>query len=88
MRRSFWVSARISRRYALVKAIKADTLALTAFEIGLFAWMAFIYFQFAPWSELTSPSYWLMMQIGVVLGFLVSFPANWYLVRAGVKLGM
>ena len=35
---------RISRREALIEAIKADTLALTAFEIGLFAWMAFIIF--------------------------------------------
>ena len=79
---------RISRRDALIEAIKADTLALTAFEIGLFAWMAFIYFQFVPRSELTSPTYWFMMQIGMVLGFIASFPANWYLVRAGVKAGM
>jgi hypothetical protein len=79
---------RISRRDALGETIKADTLALTAFEIGLFAWMAFIYFQFVPRSELTSPTYWFMMQIGMVLGFIVSFPANWYLVRAGVKPGM
>jgi hypothetical protein len=79
---------RISRREALIEAIKADTLALTAFEIGLFAWMAFIYIQFVPRSELTSPTYWFMMQIGMVLGFIASFPANWYLVRAGVKPGM
>jgi hypothetical protein len=79
---------RISRREALIEAIKADTLALTAFEIGLFAWMAFIYFQFVPRSELTSPIYWFVMQIGMVLGFIASFPANWYLVRAGVKPGM
>jgi Domain of unknown function (DUF4396) len=39
---------RISPRVALLEAIKADTLVLTAFEIGLSAWMAFIYFQFAP----------------------------------------
>ena len=37
---------------------------------------------------LTSPTYWFMMQIGMVLGFIASFPANWYLVRAGVKPGM
>jgi Domain of unknown function (DUF4396) len=79
---------RISRRGALIEAIKADTLALTAFEIGLFAWMAFVYFHFVPRSELTSPTYWFMMQIGMVLGFIASFPANWYLVRAGVKPGM
>lgn len=63
---------RISRRDALVEAIKADTLALTAFEIGLFAWMALIYFQFVPRSELTSPTYWFMMQIGMVLGFIAA----------------
>jgi Domain of unknown function (DUF4396) len=79
---------RISRLEALIEAVKADTLALTAFEIGLFAWMAFIYFQFVPRSELTSPIYWFVMQIGMVLGFIASFPANWYLVRAGVKPGM
>jgi hypothetical protein len=48
----------ISRGVALLEAIKADTLALTAFEIGLFAWMAVIYFQFVPRPELTSPIYW------------------------------
>jgi hypothetical protein len=79
---------RISRRVALLEAIKADTLALTAFEIGLFAWMAVIYFQFVPRPELTSPTYWFMMQIGMVLGFIASFPPNWYLVRAGVRPGM
>ena len=79
---------RISRRVALLEAIKADTLALTAFEIGLFAWMAVLYFQFVPRPEPTSPTYWFMMQIGMVLGFIASFPANWYLVRAGVKPGM
>jgi hypothetical protein len=78
----------ISPRAALLEAIKADTLALTAFEIGLFAWMAVIYFQFVPRPELTSPIYWFMMQIGMVLGFIASFPNNWYLVRAGVKPGM
>jgi hypothetical protein len=77
---------RISRRVALLEAIKADTLALTAFEIGLFAWMAVIYFQFVPRPELTSPTYWFMMQIGMVLGFIASFPPNWYLVRAGVQV--
>jgi hypothetical protein len=29
-----------------------------------------------------------MMQIGMVLGFIASFPPNWLLVRLGVKGGM
>jgi hypothetical protein len=79
---------RILRRVVLLEAIKADTLALTAFEIGLFAWMAVVYFRFVPRPELTSPTYWFVMQIGMVLGFIVSYPNNWYLVRAGVKPSM
>jgi hypothetical protein len=39
---------RITPRMALVDALKADTLALTAFEVGLFAWMAVMYFLFVP----------------------------------------
>src|SRR4029077_1870463 len=38
---------RVSPRVAIIDAVKADTLALTAFEIGLFAWMAVVYFLFA-----------------------------------------
>jgi hypothetical protein len=78
----------ISRRMALFEAIKADTLALIAFEIGLFGWMAAVHFLFALRADLTSPTYWFMMQIGMVIGFIASFPSNWYLVWAGVKPGM
>ena len=79
---------RIRRRDALFEAIKADTLALTAFEFGLFAWMALIYFVMVPRPEMSSPIYWFMMQIGMILGFIVSYPPNWYLVRSGVKPSM
>ena len=71
-----------------LEAIKADTFALTAFEFGLFAWMALIYFFLVPRPEMSSPIYWFMMQIGMILGFIVSYPPNWYLVRSGVKPSM
>jgi hypothetical protein len=79
---------KIPPRSALVEAIKADTLALTAFEVGLFAWMGVVYFFVVPRPELTSPFYWFMMQIGMVIGFVTSLPPNWLLVRSGVKLAM
>ena len=31
------------------------------------------------------PEYWFLMQIGMVIGFVTSYPANWYLVRKGIK---
>ncbi|MFC0523725.1 DUF4396 domain-containing protein [Pontibacillus salicampi] len=74
---------------ALKDSIKADTLSLVAFEVGMFGWMAivhFILFQNPPMpSEAT---YWLMMQIAMILGFLTSYPANWWLVQKGIKEAM
>lgn len=75
---------------AIVDAVKADTLSLTAFEVGMFAWMAVIYFLLMPAHrpDASSVVFWFMMQIGMVLGFMTTYPANWLLVKWGVKSGM
>lgn len=74
---------------ALKDAIKADTLSLISFEVGMFGWMALVSLVFfASPPEPDSPVFWLMMQIAMMLGFLTSFPANWILVRKGVKHAM
>jgi hypothetical protein len=68
------------------EAIKADTLSLTAFEIGLFGWMAlYSIVIFHEGLHPDSPVYWFMMQIGMVLGFATSYPVNWWLLRSGIK---
>ncbi len=67
-------------------AIKADTLSLIAFEIGMFGWMAIVHYMlFAQPPKPNEASYWFMMQIAMILGFLTSYPANWILVRKGIK---
>ncbi len=67
-------------------AIKADSLALIAFEVGMFGWMAIVhYVLFTHPPKPSEPTYWFMMQIALVLGFLTSYPANWWLVRKGIK---
>ncbi len=77
---------RLSLADGLRAAIKADTLSLTAFEIGLFGWMAVSYFVlFRPHLMPTQPTFWFMMQIGMILGFITSYPANWLLIRTGIK---
>jgi uncharacterized protein DUF4396 len=71
-------------------AIKAESLSIIAFEVGLFGWMAFFNLDLFA-SDAINPSmlvYWFMMQIGMVLGHLTSYPANWFLVKAGIKAGM
>ena len=75
---SFWPGIRA--------AVAADTISLTAFEIGLFAWMWVM--TLLPFHHMLTPitsTYWFMMQIGMAIGFLTSYPANWWLVRAGIK---
>jgi len=70
-------------------AVKADTISLIAFEVGMFAWMAFsskVLIQ--PRPEPTQAVYWLSMQIAMVVGFATAFPANWWLIRKGLKEAM
>jgi hypothetical protein len=45
----------LSPAQGLMAAIKADTLSILTFEIGLFAWMALTYFVFFPHHTLNQP---------------------------------
>jgi hypothetical protein len=80
----------LSFRKGIVAAAKADILSLTAFEVGLFGWMALMAFVFFPNPHLhpDSPVYWFLMQIGMMLGFFTSWPANVWLIRRGIKEAM
>jgi Domain of unknown function (DUF4396) len=75
---------------ALAAAVKADTLSILAFQVGMYAWMALVYFVFYPSPHLTpfDPRYWLTMQAAMICGFATSFPVNRWLIRAGVKEAM
>ena len=77
-------------RNGIRAAAKADILSLTAFEVGLFGWMALMTFVFFPDPHLhpDSPVYWFLMQIGMVIGFATSWPANVWLIRRGIKEAM
>jgi hypothetical protein len=73
-------------RDGILAALKADALSLTAFEIGLFGWMIFLQLVLFPAHvHPDQPVYWLMMQIGMLLGFGTAYPVNWWLLRAGIK---
>ncbi len=70
-------------------AVKADTLSIVAFEIGMFVWMLLVRFVFFH-QDLppTEPVYWFMMQIAMLLGFATSYPMNRWLIRQGWKEAM
>jgi len=73
----------------LKAAVKADTLSLIAYEIGMFVWMSIVYFRlFHPHLTPTLPVYWFMMQIAMVIGFVTAYPMNWWLINKGIKEAM
>jgi hypothetical protein len=71
-----------------IAAVKADTVSIIAFEIGLFAWMAVTGFVLIPHENTDTGNHWLMMQIDMIIGFFTSCPANWLLLRQGLKEAM
>jgi Domain of unknown function (DUF4396) len=78
-------------RDGLRAAAKADVISLTAFEVGLFGWMAVMMFVLFPAPHELMPNvaaFWFLMQIGMIIGFATSWPANVWLVRRGIKVPM
>lgn len=68
------------------RALKADFLSLTSFQVGLYGWMAI--YQIAIWNyslEIDNVVYWWMMQVGMFLGHWTAFPMNWLLIEYQVK---
>jgi Domain of unknown function (DUF4396) len=81
---------RLTPRQGVIAALKSDTLSVITFEIGLFGWMALMFYVFFPGPHLGTDhsAYWLLMQIGMVIGFATSYPANAWLIRSGIKEAM
>jgi hypothetical protein len=72
------------------EALKADTLSLVAFEIGVFGSMAIIQLVLFTDPHLTPDhaAYWFLMQLAMLVGFVTAYPANVWLVRRGIKEAM
>lgn len=70
----------------LKAAFKADFFSLTAWQLGMYGWMALATFVlFHHELSQTDPIFWLMMQLAMLAGFATSYPVNWWLLRRGVK---
>lgn len=75
---------------AVGRAFKADVLSLTAWQIGMYGWMAVAIFGFFHGSPLPklSWSFWFMMQVAMLCGFICAYPVNILLIKTGIKKGM
>jgi branched-subunit amino acid transport protein len=78
---------------ALVEALKADALSLTAWQVGMYGFMAiaqFVVFRHLMHMPLAvdSAEFWFMMQIAMLAGYATSYPVNTWLLHAGIKEAM
>lgn len=70
--------------------MKADTLSLSAWQVGMYGVMAIAklwLFRRVLGAELevASPEFWFMMQLAMLGGFVTSWPVNWWLIKSGIK---
>lgn len=77
----------------LREAIKADTLSLTCWQIGMYGFMALAHFWFFPQVlgrayDAATPEFWFAMQAAMIAGFITAFPINRWLISRGIKEAM
>lgn len=74
----------------VVEAVKADAASLTAWQLGMYGFMAIAHFWIfgallGAKLHVNTPEFWFMMQIAMIAGFATSYPVNWLLIRRGIK---
>ena len=72
------------------RALKADFLSLTSWQLGMYVWM---YLAMFPWGLISPDStltweFWFVMQQAMLAGFVLALPVNYFLIKFGVKSGM
>lgn len=76
----------LSKLQGLWVALSVDFWSLTSFQIGMYAWLLATYFIFHGQLNAGSAIFWFMMQIGLTIGLLTTYPVNYYLVKKGIKV--
>jgi hypothetical protein len=76
----------LSPGQGLRAALKADSLSLTFWQVGMYGWMAVATFViFGQELPKTGPVFWFMLQIAMLAGFVTNLPVTWWLLRRGLK---
>lgn len=83
----------LSFREGLKQSFKADILSLSAWQVGMYGFMAFAHFYifavlFNQKLHVSSIEFWFMMQIAMLAGFVTAYPVNWWLIQRGIKEAM
>ena len=76
----------LDRKQGVIAALKADALSLSAWQIGMYGWMAIATFAiFHHELSKSSAVFWFMMQVAMAIGFLTAYPVNAWLIHKGLK---
>lgn len=78
-----------SRVAALIKAVKADTISLVVFQAGMFIclWL-FRRGDVNSAPDTGSVTFWGQMIVAMFVGYVISVPANYLLLKRGIKHAM
>ncbi|GAB2587151.1 DUF4396 domain-containing protein [Dyella jejuensis] len=84
---------KLSPQEGVRAALKADSLSLAAWQVGMYAVMGFaqrdlfarVYGGPLPASRI---EFWLAMQVAMIGGFITAYPVNAWLIHAGIKEAM
>ena len=81
---------KISVGNALTRAFKADFFSLLSWQVGMYGWMAIVYFVLFINEPLPKDTwiFWFMMQLAMLFGFFCAYPMNALLIKLGIKKGM
>ncbi|MEV4543322.1 DUF4396 domain-containing protein [Micromonospora echinaurantiaca] len=70
---------------AMRKFARGDLLTVSVFELALVGWLALMHLHFFHGLLPSSPVFWLIIQVGLILGFFAAWPPTLLLIRRGVK---
>ena len=70
------------------RALKVDFWSLSAWQVGMYGWMALVIFVWFGRVEPSRIEFWFLMQLAMACGFCTSYPMNWLLIKLGIKTAM
>jgi hypothetical protein len=77
-----------SYRRALGGTFMAELLSMNLLMAGMVPTVMALRLRIAAASNPSAPAFWFVMSIGLLIGFVVAYPMNWWLVAHHLKHGM
>jgi Domain of unknown function (DUF4396) len=77
-----------SYRRALTSTFMSELLSMNLLMAGMVPTVMALKARIPSAADPTSPSFWFVMSMGLLVGFIIAYPMNWWLVANHLKHGM